>query len=69
MKEYAETENLERDEIWLVETTDLSEDLKAFAEASAKELGFQKVNWVYAGGVITSHGGPGAFAIAGLRRE
>ena len=34
-------------------------------EDTARKLGFQTICWVSAGGVITTHGGPGALAIAG----
>jgi fatty acid-binding protein DegV len=35
------------------------------AEKKAKDLGYQKVSWIKTGCVITTHGGPGAFGIAG----
>ena len=43
----------------------LSDELKRLAEDTVRKLGFQAVRWIEAGGVITTHGGPGALAIAG----
>ena len=36
------------------------------AENWARELGFKRVEWIKTGCVITTHGGPGAFGIAGF---
>ena len=38
-------------------------------EKYAKEKGYQDVTWIQTGGVITSHGGPGAFGIAGIEKS
>ena len=35
-------------------------------EEAAKALGFKKTRWIQAGGVITTHGGPAAFGLAGF---
>lgn len=61
-KEYS----LGGEEIWLESTTGFSDDLKADAIETVKELGFKKINWIKAGGVITTHGGPNAFCMAGF---
>ncbi len=61
-KEYS----LGGEEIWLESSTGFSDDLKADAIETVKELGFKKINWIKAGGVITTHGGPNAFCMAGF---
>lgn len=66
VKEYAEKYNLRRDCLWLVWTVGLSEGVKKAVEAAAKECGFAEVLWIQANGVITTHGGPEAFGMAGL---
>ena len=38
-------------------------------EEAAKALGFKKTRWIQAGGVITTHGGPAAFGLAGFTRK
>ena len=38
----------------------------AGSEEAAKALGFKKTRWIQAGGVITTHGGPAAFGLAGF---
>lgn len=65
IENFVNTENLERQMIWLESTIGLPEETKRIVEDTVKELGFQTVFWVSAGGVITTHGGPGAFGLAG----
>lgn len=66
IREYAEEYHLDRENIWFVYTTGLSEEIKQTAEATAKDCGFQKIQWIMANGVITTHGGPAAFGLAGF---
>lgn len=65
IEDFVNTENLERSIIWMESTIGLSEDTKRIAEDTAQKLGFQTIFWISAGGVITTHGGPGAFGLAG----
>ena len=65
MEEFTTSKNLDREMIWLGSTIGLPEDVKRIAEDTAHKLGFQTIYWISAGGVITTHGGPGAFAMAG----
>ncbi len=58
--------NLDRKEVWMGNTSGFSAELKEKAIALAHKLGFEKVNWMIAGGVITTHGGPDAFCVAGF---
>lgn len=68
IREYAETYDLKRDCLWLVYTVGLHDDVRRSAEQAAKECGFAKVQWIQAGGVITTHGGPAAFGMAGIAK-
>ena len=63
--EYTETNQLDREEVWLGCTPGFSQELMELAEKCAYEQGFKKVSWIHAGGVITSHGGSGAFSVTG----
>ena len=67
--DYAEKYQLDRGCIWMVYTVGLSDTVRRAVEAAAEECGFAKIQWVQAGGVITTHGGPAAFGIAGLSRK
>ena len=67
--DYSRQYDLEKDCIWLVCTIDLADTVRQAAEAAARECGFRQVRWVEAGGVITTHGGPGAFGLAGFARK
>ena len=66
IKDYAQNYQLERETLWFVHTIGLSEEVKAAAEETAKECGFKEIRWILAGGVITTHGGPAAFGLAGF---
>ncbi len=66
MKDYTEAYQLEKNLLWCVYTIGFSDDLKKTAEHVAHELGFQAIQWIQANGVITTHGGPAAFGIAGF---
>lgn len=64
--EYAEKYHLKKDEIWFVSTIGLTDEVKEMAETTAKARGFEKIQWIQANGVITTHGGPAAFGLAGF---
>lgn len=66
VKDYAEKYNLKRDRIWFVHTVGLGDDVRKAAEKAAEECGFSSVQWILAGGVITTHGGPAAIGLAGF---
>ena len=65
IQEFVETNHVQRSVLWLESVIGLSKEEQQIAEDTAHRLGFQSVRWVSAGGVITTHGGPGAFAVAG----
>lgn len=65
IEEFASCKNVDKKTIWLGYTTGLSEEVRKIVEDTARKLGFCNIQWVVAGGVITTHGGPGAFGIAG----
>lgn len=68
IRDYAEKYQLKKNVLWMVYTVGFSEDIRREAEAEAKRLGFQTVRWVRANGVITTHGGPAAFGVAGFKQ-
>ena len=61
--------NLDNEELWLIQTPGLSEEIIKIAEQTAYDAGIKKVTWVPTGGVITCHGGPGAFGVVGLSKQ
>lgn len=69
VKEYAESYRMDRKELWCVYTVGLSQEVKDAVRKAAEECGFQSVQWIQANGVITTHGGPAAFGIAGLSQK
>ena len=67
IKEYVDNYQLDRKEtLWVIYTIGLSEEVKNLAKEAIAECGFTKTEWVQAHGVITTHGGPSAFGIAGF---
>lgn len=69
VEEFIQSNRLEREEIWMVRTPRLAEPLVRAAEEAARRCGVEKIQWIPAGGVITAHGGPGAFGLAGFVPE
>lgn len=69
VRDYAESYHLEKDCIWFVHTVGLSEEVRQSVEEATKECGFEKTVWIQAAGVITTHGGPAAFGLAGFRQS
>ena len=67
--DYATQYDLEKTEVWLAWSPGFPEELREPVEHSAKSYGFQRINWVKTGGVITTHGGPGAFGVIGFTRN
>lgn len=67
--DYTEKYDLDRDCLWFVYVTGFSDEVRAVVEHAAKEAGFQKTRWIQAGGVITTHGGPAAFGLAGFSKK
>lgn len=66
LKDFTTSKKLSKEFLHLGHTIDFSEESKQLLEKEAKKLGFKNISWSYAHGVITTHGGPGAFAIVGI---
>ena len=61
--------NLDKECLWCVYTVGLSDEIKTKVEDTADECGFKHVEWIQANGVITTHGGPAAFGLAGFTKK
>lgn len=64
--DHAESPYLNRDILWLIYTVGFPAELRELAEETAKECGFKEIQWIQCNGVITTHGGPAAFGLAGF---
>lgn len=66
VRDYIAGQALNKDEIWLIRAPGLDGEIRREAEEAARSCGIGKVTWVKTGGVITAHGGPGAFGVVGI---
>jgi len=69
LEEFTKKENLEKEHLWLLWSIGLPIEVRNIVEQTAMKLGYKKISWIQTGCVITSHGGPGAFGIAGFTEE
>lgn len=66
IREYAQRERLQKGQLTLLWSVGLPEHIRRLAEREAVDCGFRAVSWIQTGCVITTHGGPGCFGIAGF---
>ncbi|MRX72796.1 DegV family EDD domain-containing protein [Bacillus lacus] len=60
--------NIDREQLYFIYSIGLEESVKEQMNEAAKKNGFQHVRWIQAGGMISTHSGPGGFGVAGLER-
>lgn len=58
--------HLEAEMLYFMFNDGLQQEIKHEVEDVAKELGYLNVLWIRAGGVISTHSGPGGFGICGF---
>ena len=63
---YTLDNNMCKEELWMIRSPGLPDAIVTSAEEAARSLGFEKITWIKTGGVITTHGGPSAFGVAGF---
>lgn len=66
LRDYLNEYNIDRKQLYLIYSIGLDEQIKKRLEKIAKESGFEKVRWMQAGAMISTHAGPGGFGIAGI---
>jgi len=64
--DYFDRYNMDKEQIYLLYSLGLNEQIKDNMEEIVKEKGFKKIIWIQTGCVISTHGGPGAMGIAGF---
>lgn len=69
IRSYTAEYHMEKEPFFLLWVPGFSEEHKQLAEKTAHECGYPDVTWIKTGCVITTHGGPGAFGIVGVRGE
>ena len=69
VNEFAAQAEMDKGCLYLIKTPGLEQQTQDDAEAAARELGFEKIVWIKTGCVITTHGGPGAFGVAGFAKQ
>lgn len=68
IEDFDSIKNLDKKEVYLLWSIGLSEAIRRIAEDKVKQMGFEKINWMQTGCVITTHGGPGSFGIVGFSK-
>ena len=68
IEQYSEIYNMDRKVLWIIYTIGFSDEVRSCVEEAAKEQKYEKIYWVQANGVITTHGGPAAFGMAGFSK-
>ena len=66
MEDYLNEFNIDRERLYLMYSIGLDESIQQQIDEIAKEKGFKNIKWIQAGGMISTHSGPGGFGIAGL---
>jgi DegV family protein with EDD domain len=66
MKDYIDKYNMDREQIYLLYSLGLDENIKKHMYEIASEKGFKKIIWIQAGCMISAHSGPGAIGLAGF---
>lgn len=69
IEEYAEKYDLDKECLWLGNVIGFSDAVHDAVDEAAKACGFKRTRWIQAGGVITTHGGPAAFGMAGFAKK
>lgn len=69
IKDFLINFNIDSETLTIGGTVGLSDVHKQLGEATLSKYGYQDPQWFTAGTVISSHGGPGAFAIIGIEKD
>ncbi|AVQ98407.1 EDD domain protein [Oceanobacillus iheyensis] len=66
IREYFNQYDINREQLYLIYSIGLAEDIKNRMEEIATEHGFKNITWMQAGAMISTHSGPGGFGVAGI---
>ena len=66
MRDFLNQYDIDRKQLYLIYSIGLDESIKRRMDEIAKETGFEKVTWMQAGAMISTHAGPGGFGIAAV---
>lgn len=66
IREYFNQYDINKEQLYLIYSIGLAEDIKNRMEEIATEHGFKNITWMQAGAMISTHSGPGGFGIAGI---
>ncbi|CDO02930.1 Fatty acid-binding protein [Oceanobacillus picturae] len=66
IREYFNQYDINKEQLYLIYSIGLAEDIKNRVDEIATEHGFKNITWMQAGAMISTHSGPGGFGIAGI---
>jgi DegV family protein with EDD domain len=65
-RDYLDQYDIDREQLYLIYSIGLDEEIKQRMDKIAEETGFKNVKWIQAGAMISTHAGPGGVGVAGL---
>lgn len=68
IEQYSEIYHLDKKVLWIIYTIGFSDEVRTCVEEAAQEQNYEKIYWIQANGVITTHAGPAAFGMAGFSK-
>ena len=69
MTEYTEKYHFSHEVLFLGTSPGITDEWLNVMRTTAESLGFKQLVWLHVGSVITTHGGPGAYCIAGYEQQ
>jgi DegV family protein with EDD domain len=66
IREYFNQYDINKEQLYLIYSIGLAEDIKNRVDEIATEHGFKNITWMQAGAMISTHSGPGGFGVAGI---
>ncbi|MCC8122930.1 MAG: DegV family protein [Oscillospiraceae bacterium] len=68
-RDFTEVNRFDKRVLALLYTFGIEESVREHAARLAQEAGFEEILWFETGSVVSTHGGPGSFGVAGFTQE
>ncbi|MEG0289043.1 MAG: DegV family protein [Carnobacterium sp.] len=68
LHDYLNRYDIDKEQLYFLYSLGLEKSIQHRMSELAAEKGFKNIKWIQTGSVISTHGGPGAFGVAGLEK-